>query len=156
MKEHYIEADIRYQTFASDTPVLSEIRRLVEATMEYDEVYLVHPTFINSFTQEAALTNITHKPVTNEAGKTQLEYIAEPDIAGLLQFFSTQTRVVLCSRAILETRLALLGARLMKMQRARERATELVKSERRLIHQHISTMKNLRLLEAFAGFSLKE
>lgn len=152
-REHYIDRDFRYLSFNADTPDVGEIRRLIALTEEYAEVHVVHPTFINSFTQEAVVTDITHQPSLFTEKKPTVDYIAEPDIEAMLRFFTTQTRMVLCNRAIMETSVALLGARLMKMQRARERATEQVQAERRTIHRHISTMKNLRLLEAFAGFT---
>lgn len=152
-REHYIDREFRYITFNADTPSAGEIKSLIALTETYAEVHVVHPTFINSFTQEAVVTDITHQPAEFTDKVPTVDYIAEPDIQAMLQFFMTQTRMVLCNRAIMETSVALLGARLMKMQRARERATAQVKEERRTIHRHISTMKNLRLLEAFAGFT---
>jgi hypothetical protein len=44
----------------------------------------------------------------------------------------------------------------MKMQRARERAGEMLTAERRVIHKEISTMQSMRLLETFAGFHNKD
>ncbi len=135
----------------TDVPTRAEVRNIVEASSMYNEVVAIHPTFINSFRQEPVQTDITHVP-RNQVSKN-IDYIVEPDIPALLTFFRTQVRLVLFERVILETRLALTGARLMKMQRARERATELEKQERRIIHKQISTIQNMRLLETFTGFT---
>ena len=99
------------------------------------------------------LTNITHRPTEVLTEAPVIDYISEPDVVAMLKFFSTQTRTVLCNRAVLETRLALLGARLMKMQRgASARGTG--KSERRTIHRHLSTMKTCDCLKRLQAFSL--
>ena len=136
----------------SDVPTTSEIRNIVEAMAVYNEVVVVHPQFINSFTQEAKQTDLTHVPRQHERESSAVDYIVEPDIPALLRFFRTQIRLVLFRRVILETRLALTGARLMKMQRARERAKDLEQHEQRRIHKQISTVQNMRLLETFTGF----
>ncbi len=140
------------QSKISDVPTTSEIRNIVEAMAGYNEVVVVHPQFINSFVQEARQTDLTHVPPERAAEEPAVDYIVEPDIPALLKFFRTQVRLVLFRRVILETRLALIGARLMKMQRARERAKDLEQREQRRIHKQISTVQNMRLLETFTGF----
>ncbi len=141
--------------FAGEVPTTKEIMDVVTALHPYRSVYVVHPRFVNSFSQTAVITDITHDVTTAEVETEQyvpVEYIYEPDIIGMLHFFRTQIRFVLFDRTLLETRLALTGARLMKMQRARERARELVKRERREIHKVVSSIKSMRLLETFSGF----
>ncbi len=135
-----------------DVPTQTEIRNIVEAVSGYNEVVIVHPQFVNSFVQEARQTDLTHVPHTDKKEAPSVDYIVEPDVPALLRFFRTQVRLVLFRRVVLETRLALTGARLMKMQRARERAKELEQQERRHIHKQISTIQNMRLLETFTGF----
>lgn len=139
--------------FVHDEPTNAEVQSVIEQLAAYNEVMVVHPTFINSFRQEPRLTDITHQPpAASPTVNPEVDYIFEPDLPALLRFFRTQVRMVLFRRVLLETRVALTGARLMKMQRARERANELVKSERRAIHKQISTIQSMRLLETFTGF----
>lgn len=137
---------------ALDVPTQVEIRNIVEAVSGYNEVVIVHPQFVNSFVQEAQQTDLTHMPQQEPASKPSVDYIVEPDVPALLRFFRTQVRLVLFRRVVLETRLALTGARLMKMQRARERAKDMERTEQRRIHKQISTVQNMRLLETFTGF----
>ncbi len=139
-------------SFPSDTPTHDEITSVIAALHPYNEVMICHPTFINSFRQEPMVTDITHEPKPIERDLPPVEYICEPDIQALLEFFRTQIRFVLFDRVLLETRVALTGARLMKMQRARERAKELVKQQRQEIHKVVSTAESMRLLETFTGF----
>jgi F0F1-type ATP synthase gamma subunit len=138
--------------FKNDTPTPGEITNIIASLHGYNEVMVVHPTFINSFRQEPKVTDVTHVPEVVPVATKKIEYICEPDIVSLLEFFRTQIRFVLFDRALLETRLALTGARLMKMQRARERAKELVAEERRHIHKVESSQQSMRLLETFTGF----
>jgi F0F1-type ATP synthase gamma subunit len=139
-----------------DEPTPQEVERIIGSLREYDEVVVIHPTFINAFEQKAKLTDLTHVPPRTSPTVPALEYIIEPDIPAMIVFFKTQIRLVLFDRIVLETRLALTGARLMKMQRARERAGEMLVAERRVIHKEISTMQSMRLLETFAGFHKKD
>jgi F0F1-type ATP synthase gamma subunit len=143
---------VSMMSFATETPTSDEITTVIAALHRYNEVMVIHPTFINSFRQEPLLTDVTHVATVTTPETKKVEYICEPDIVGLLEFFRTQIRFVLFDRVLLETRLALTGARLMKMQRARERAKELVKGQRRQIHKVESSQQSMRLLETFTGF----
>jgi len=142
-----------YLAFEKDEPTENEIAATVQQLRSYKELVVVHPTFVNAFSQVAKTTDITHVPHTPEEKAETFEYLVEPDIPEMLDFFKTQVRLVLFDRVVLETRLALTGARLMKMQRARERAEEMATDERRLIHKEINTMQSMRLLETFTGYN---
>lgn len=143
--------------YESDNPSSHEMFGTMQALARFDEIMVIHPTFVNSFTQRPSTTDLTHAPKKEELkDHMKIDYLFEPDIPKMLAFFKTQIRLVLYSRVMLETQLALTGARLMKMQRAKERSEELLKEERRVIHKEISTVQSMRLLEAFAGFRKQE
>jgi len=150
-----VATPVTYMNFQKDKPTVEEIQQVVKQLVPYAEVVVIHPTYINAFEQRAKVTDVTHVPHDAVPQKT-LEYLFEPDIPAMLEFFKTQIRLVLFDRIVLETRLALTGARLMKMQRARERTEEILKDERRVIHKEISTMQSMRLLETFTGFANKD
>jgi F0F1-type ATP synthase gamma subunit len=146
-------ARISTVVFANDEPTPQETHRLIVDLEEYTEVLVIHPTFISSFRQEVKITDITHQPEEADAVLVpSLEYLCEPDLPELLQFFRTQIMLILFKRVILETRLAFVGARLMKMQRARERSVELVRDQQRTIHKELTTIQSMRLLETSVGF----
>lgn len=148
-----IAVPVTYAAFDKDEPTAEEIHDIVTALQPYAEIVVVHPTYINAFQQEATVTDVTHVPTTTpQTNAPVLEYLFEPDVPGMLNFFNVQIRFVLFDRIVLATRLALTGARLMKMQRARERAEEMLVGQRRVIHKEISTMQSMRLLETFTGF----
>ena len=145
---------VEYTSFQKDEPTPAEIQNMIQKLASYAEVKMVHPTYVNAFTQIPLVTDITHIKEREEVpeGNT-FEYLFEPDIPKMLDFFRTQIRLVLFDRVLLETRFALTGARLMKMQRARERAEEMQKTERRQIHKEIKTLQSMRLLETFTGYN---
>lgn len=143
----------RFIAFLKDEPTEAELLSCIMSLSSYHEIVVIHPTFVNSFQQHAFSTDLTHVASTQKSdARRTIDYMFEPDIPKIITFFQTQIRLVLFSRVMLETQLALTGARLMKMQRARERAGELVIQQSRTIHKEMSTMKGMRLLETFAGF----
>lgn len=142
-----------FELFTNDEPTPQETFAAIASLSVYDEIIVVHPTFINSFEQKAKETDLTHVPEPVELrDHPPLQYLFEPEILEMISFFRTQIRLVLFSRVLLETRLALTGARLMKMQRARERAGELLVQQRQVIHKELRTVQSMRLLETFTGF----
>lgn len=145
-----------FLSFLKDDPTEDELLSLIEKLGAYDEVLVIHPTFVNSFQQHAKTTDITHLPEPTESHERRtIDYLFEPEILKIIEFFKTQIRMTLFMRVLLETQVAFTGARLMKMQRAREKAGEMVKSQKHVIHKETSTVKNMRLLETFSGFNKK-
>jgi F0F1-type ATP synthase gamma subunit len=115
-----VDAHKTFTTFEKDEPTPEEIFAVVKDLAAYSKVQVIHPTYINAFEQNAKVTDVTHIPEPGDVESREvLEYLFEPDIPAMIAFFTTQIRLVLFDRIILETRLALTGARLMKMQRAR-------------------------------------
>lgn len=148
-----LAARMSSQVFKDDEPTAAEMHQLIQDLQDYSDVIVVHPTFINSFRQDVKQTDITHQ--STEVYRTpvpSLEYLCEPELPELLHFFRTHIRLTLFKRVMLETRVALTGARLMKMQRARERSVELVGEQQRVIHKEMSTIQSMRLLETSVSF----
>jgi F0F1-type ATP synthase gamma subunit len=153
LERNPLASEVLFIQFEKDEPTPDEIHAVVTKLVPFAEVVVIHPTYINAFEQKAKVTDVTHVPHQKEGEELKtLEYLIEPDIPAMLAFFKNQIRFVLFDRIVLETRLALTGARLMKMQRARERTEEMLVDERRVIHKEISTMQSMRLLETFTGF----
>lgn len=144
-----------YWEFANEEPTEKEIFELIRILSDYESIYVFYPTFINPFRQEVALIDITHKASPEFVEGVSVDYIFEPEIDELIEFFETQVRLILFNRVLLETKLAQTGARLTRMQRAREQADDLIKEQRRAIHKEQVGLQNKRLLETFAGFQKK-
>lgn len=144
-----------YWQFEDEEPTKQEILELINILSEYNSIYVFYPTYINPFRQEVTLIDITHKAEPEFVEKVEIDYIFEPDIDELISFFETQVRLILFNRVLLETKLAQTGARLTRMQRARDQAEDLVKEQRAAIHKEVMAIQNKRLLETFAGFQKK-
>ena len=151
-----LPTESEFLSFVKDDPTEDELLNLIEKLSPYEEVMIIHPTFINSFQQHPRTTDITHrvKPREEKTARS-IDYLFEPDIPDILEFFRTQIRMTLFVRVLLETEVAFTGARLMKMQRAREKAGEMVEEQEYVINKQINTTKSMRLLETFAGFNKK-
>lgn len=141
------------KVFEKEQPSSKEIADIIEDVRMYGDVKVIHPFFVNSFEQKAVVTDMTHYAQTGDiTEKMQFDYIFEPDLPVLLNFFRDHIRTLLFRRILLETQLALTAARLMKMQSARDRASEIVKQKRLNIHRQMRMIQNMRLLETFTGF----
>ena len=151
MERSNITVPVAYTSFMKDEPTAEEVHTIVTTVAMYTEVVVIHPTYVNAFEQTAKVTDVTHVPhIEDTPNEPVLEYLFEPDIPVMLDFFATQIRFVLFDRIMLT------GARLMKMQRAREKAEEMLTGQRRVIHKEMSTMQSMRLLETFTGFHSKD
>lgn len=143
--------------FSGEEASSKDVSDIIEGVRMYGDVKIIHPLFINSFQQDVVVSDLTH--VMDEETKNDaihLDYIFEPDLPVLLNFFRDHIRVLLFRRILLETRLALTASRLMKMQSAKDRAGEIVKSQRREIHKQMRIVQNMRLLETFISFVEKK
>ncbi len=142
-----------YFSFAEDQPTSKEIRQFLKKMAGYDQIYVFHPSFVNVFTQDVAVLDITHTPkVGGEIGKEeQLDYIFEPELPKILHFFETRVRYLLLGRAMLESELARTAARLMAMSIAEERADKELHDVRADIRREMENFNDMRLLESFSA-----
>lgn len=152
-RDSFDDVPVTYAAFEKDVPSRKEVHAIVHTLVPYSEVTVIHPGYENAFLQRMNIMDITHVPHTApNAELPLLESIFEPDITEMLSFFSTQIRFVLFDRILLETEVALTGARLMRMQQARERAKEMVAAQRREIHKETRTQQSMLALASFASF----
>lgn len=139
-------------TFANDDPTRKEMAAFLDTARSWDRVYVYYPRFVNIFEQETAVIDITHTPDIQEVEEVDIEPIFEPELSRMLQFFEDRIRYILFQRTMLETELARTAARLIKMNTAEERASELIDDKRRELHKEKTSLSNMHLLETFAGF----
>lgn len=146
--------EVAYMAFADDTPNATETRAFLERVAPYGHVYVFYPSFVSVFKQQAASVDITFETDESAAGETKdlPGYILEPEILEMFSFFDTQVRGVLFERMLLETQLARVAARLMKMDAADDNAGTLLTRERRVLRRTIANHANIRLLETFTGY----
>lgn len=147
---------ITFFSFPNDEPTQEDERKFLNRVSAYDHVYIYHPTFVNVFTQKPVALDITHAPEATDAvpeTKDRIDYIFEPELTKVKEFFQTRVRTLLFRRIMFEVELARTASRLMSMHDAEDRAD---KEHRKLlanIHRAEELAKDERLLETFAGIA---
>jgi ATP synthase F1 gamma subunit len=140
--------------FENDRPTEVEMRELFSRIgTGYRRVFILYPHFVNPFRQDPVMTDITQTPEGLVTPEEKAEYIFEPEIPRMLEFFEAQVRRVLFERVILETELARVAARAMKMRNARENASDLREVYERQMRREIATLAEMRLMETFIGYT---
>ncbi len=144
-----------YMSFEGDEPKTEEIRAFLKKVTTYNSVYIFHSSFINVFNQKVSILDIAHTPLSNSTNDTgeNIDYIFEPELPKILTFFETRVRHLLFQRIMLESELARTAARLIAMNKAENKADEVIESVQHLIKHDISTFNDSRLLEAFSAIS---
>ncbi len=142
----------KFMSFKDDNPTEKELGLFLERIKYYGRIIVFYPSFISVFKQGVKTIDITQKPKLNKDLKREEEYIFEPDLNEMIQFFEIQIRSLLFNRVMLETELARTAARLMKMNESENRATELIKEKESQLQKETMALSSIRLLETFLGY----
>lgn len=137
--------------FRRDFPTPEEVSTLIARTESYRRVYLYYPQFITMITQKVGVSDITQTPTEISAGVGKIEYIFEPELVKILEFFERHVRTLLLNRVLLETELSKTAARLITMSTANDRADVISRLTRSQLSKEHRAVTNARLLETFAG-----
>lgn len=150
-----VEKRASYYAFKEDEPTSEERKQFLKSVAPYSQVQMFYPSFLNVFSQKVVMQDITYTPhVEAVPGKTlTFDYIFEPELSKILDFFETKVRYLLFKRAMLESELARTASRLLAMNQAQDRSQEEIIHLRRLIRRDIANFNDLRLLESFSAIS---
>lgn len=146
-------ANCRYYSFTKDEPSKDEKRELLGELAKYEKVIVYYPKFVTVFNQEVGTMDIAQKPAAGESLAQKVEFIFEPELPAILQFFEDQVRHILFNRVMLETQLSRVAARLWSMSAAQERASEEFHKKRIELSQAVRSMKNARLLDSVGALA---
>ena len=80
-------------------------------------------------------------------------FIFEPEIIRMLDFFDSQIKILLLEQTILESELARTASRLIAMDQAQSRAKDFISDNKRALGQLKKSTYNARLLETLATMS---
>lgn len=147
--------EVQHLSFKDDMPDESETKAFLAQVSPYRQVFVFYPSFVSAFSQEAQMLDITFTGAQSE-GRAQAEetpqYILEPEILEMFDFFDTQVRYVLFKRLLLETQLSRVAARLLKMDMADQNAQSMLVVERRELRHLQSSFASTRMLETLSGY----
>ncbi len=144
-----------YFAFEGDEPNREEIRQFLKNVAPYDQVQVIYPAFVNVFSHTVRVHDITFAPHEKGADdKTPpFDYIFEPELPKILEFFETRVRYLLFQRAMLEAELTRTAVRIFSMNQAQDRSDEEIFRLRRSIRRDEKDFNDLRLLESFSAIS---
>jgi len=132
-----------------DVPKIADLEKLLERAKSYQKVLLFYPQFRTVYTQTPAVTDIAFSPTpTEEKLATDPQFIFEPELPKIVEFFETQIRTILLQRVLLEMELSVTASRLQAMSRAKEHANEVLQKRRRQLTKKKHSQINARLLES--------
>lgn len=143
-----------FYAFTEDEPTSEEIRAFLQHVEPYDQIQLFYPSFVNVFTQKVVMKDVTYAPHEPTAGghtSAKFDYIFEPELPKILDFFETKVRYLLVQRAMLESELARTAARLFSMNQAQERSDVAAAHLRHVIRKDKANFSDSRLLESFSA-----
>ncbi len=144
-----------YYAFKEDEPTGDERKQFLKSVASYNQVQIFYPSFINVFNQKVVMQDITYTPSAKALPGSTLafDYIFEPELPKILDFFETKVRYLLFKRVMLESELARTAARLLSMNQAQDRSEETIVRLRRAIRRDTANFNDLRLLESFSAIS---
>ena len=150
-----MEKHASYYAFKEDEPTGEERRQFLKSVAPYSQVQMFYPSFLNVFSQKVVMQDITYTPHAEAASRETLafDYIFEPELPKILDFFETKVRYLLFKRVMLESELARTAARLLSMNQAQDRSQEEIIHLRRVIRRDTANFNDLRLLESFSAIS---
>jgi len=137
--------------FKKDIPDIQETTDLLAKFHQYDKVFLYFPRFVTLLRQETGVIDITYKPEAHQMEGIDLDFIFEPELPDILDFFNNQVRTILFNRTMIETDLARTASRMLSMSGAHERAGQQLKIQKRELNKHERLIRNSQLLETVAG-----
>lgn len=139
-------------TFATDLPTPEELGRLTSLISGYKQVLIYHSRMQSVLIQKPTVTDLTQRPAV-ETGSEELtlDYIFEPEIGKVLQFFETQITLLLLEYTFLESELARTAAKMISMDEAQVNADKRIKEQKQSITRAKRAQTNIGLLETAAS-----
>lgn len=150
MEETGYRKQSTYMVFNKDYPTPTETKVFLEKVRPYKKVVIYYPKFVNIFTQDIDVTDITHTVQQKEVADRKIEHIFEPELEHILYFFETQVRQLLFMRVMLESELSRIAARLVKMNSTEDKATAAIEQKEYILRKATMSLNDTRLLETFA------
>jgi F0F1-type ATP synthase gamma subunit len=135
--------------FQHDTPPKVEVEAFLAQTAVYERIYIYYPRFINMLSQTVDRIDIAYFPKEIRQDYQHIDYIFEPELPKILEFFQQHIRTLLFNRVLLETQLARTAVRLLTMDTAERKSRERIGSTGTRMRKAQQSLINRRLLETF-------
>lgn len=135
-----------------DLPEAQELRSLVSKIISYAQIMVYYCRMHSVLTQGPHVVDIVQKPheyyLKDQALK--INYIFEPELDLMVNFFETQVAMLLIEQTFLESELARTAARLTSMDQSQLMADEIIHKQKRELAMAKRSLDNIHLLESIA------
>lgn len=138
--------------FQDDLPFAQDMRGLVGELSQYEQILVYYSRMRSVLIQEPHVVDLLQQPPEQylNAPERSLDYIFEPEIESILDFFNNQITTLLLEQTFLESELARTAARIVSMDQAQGNADSYIKNQRRQLSQAKRTTDNNQLLDAIS------
>ncbi len=144
--------DCKFIIFEDDNPDRMEVQKVVSLAKGYSKAMVYYPKYKTPFHQEPSVIDIVRLAKNRESEKSGLsEFIFEPELPIIQDFFSTQVQYVLIQRVMLETDLSRMATRLVRMDTAENYASEMYSKKKRELNDTIQRQLDVQLFESLSG-----
>lgn len=153
LEEMSVQKPVQRMEFIDESPNAEELQRVLDLHRDHTRVFVVYPKFVNPFRQDVVMTDIAQSLVTDVIPDSAADYIFEPEISGMVEFFEHQVRRAIFGRVMLEAELARSAARTMKMHSARDRANSLKETNELNLHHEYAVLADIERMASFISFN---
>jgi ATP synthase F1 gamma subunit len=143
-------------TLKRDSPSREELQALTSQIKDYSQVLVFYSQFKSVLIQLSAVKDISQSvsAIDFSAGSEEIkellkniDYIVEPEVKLMLQFFDTQIKSLILEALFLEAELARTASRLIAMDTSQNEAKDYINSWQKQLGQAKKTVINSRILE---------
>lgn len=135
--------------FHADIPTRQEISQLLDKIKPYGRILIYHSKFATILDQEATITELGSAEAQTEAQVKDIDFILEPELDKMLEFFETQILASRLDSIFLQAQLSRTAARMVGMDQAQLNAEKEIDTEKLDIAREKKRLQNLRILETF-------
>ncbi len=132
-----------------DLPTEEDLKKLSNLVSDYQRILVFYPLFQSVLVQKPVVVDITE--ARNVEGQNQpkfeIDYILEPEIGRMWQFFENQILKLLLDQTFLEAELSRTAARLISMDQARENAEIAISKLKKALASAKRSIDNIHILE---------
>ena len=140
----------------TDQPNEVELINLVNMVKDYNQVLVFYSSLKSLLVQEPKVADITAtSSIASNVNKnsSDFQFIFEPELPKILNFFETQIITLLLEETFLESELARTASRFISMDRSETEANKFINEYERLKKQAKRNLDNNTILENFASLA---
>ncbi len=141
----------KYEAFSfhTDIPTQVEINQLLDKIKPYSRILIYHSRFTTILDQEATITELSSAESETEARVKEIDFILEPELEKMLEFFETQILASRLDSIFLQAQLSRTTARMVGMDEAQLNAGKEIDNEKSELTREKKRLQNLRILETY-------